>query len=750
VILKVENDLLPTTYYYSRTCETLGLHFVRLCCIYYSSTVTPVIKRVMGKRRRGKKKSSFSLLERDALETYLSYYHYLASEACFGPDSNDKGNSGAIQIDSRVRKSFETQTTWMSDHEFPSLSEENVRRPYLEMPDSLETKERRILYELCIYVGLYHTGAGKKFSNRYAVISVHPHGFDQVPDLEVPLEFPVLTCKPWYYRNDHISSSDVLESYNRSREYVKDETKTMTRIIEDYMAYPYQCVRDDIDTVQTLSNPPPFEHRRTSFIVDTKEKMNELLQELKSDQITELAFDLEAHNQSKYKQVTCLLQLSTNLGHDYVIDVLSPNVWNLVSELQPIFSNPKVVKIGHGISSIDVPSLHRDFGIFVVNVFDTMDAASQLGLNHHLGLTKLCKYYQLTSEEELERYAKLKDNYQVCDWRVRPLTDEMVEYSVLDVRFLCQLRRLLLRDLIASDNSVPATVGGKMEFVSPLKLTSDISKMDQQISRTDEITADELLVRNEIEMDSESISNNFESNHAALSESEAENYDDGLSRPSFFTAHDSTDDSVSFRTTQNADNREEETELRYMPRLMDVLSSSQQQCLRLWSEKKEPPEKTENLLLMMQRADRYRDSNKRVWNKDDMILYYDLVDWRDAVARNTGTMPSLVCTLNLLVFIAYQRPNSVSSLKKLNYLLPILLREQTELLQEIFSIVDASKMKSSERNETESDEENSIQERNEVRRTDTNVVFSHRVKVVTLIALFASCSAMVMVRYRKK
>lgn len=695
----------------------------------------------MGKRRRVKKRCPFSNSERDALETYLTYYHHLASEAWFGSNSIQNDNNCFIQIETSVKKSLECQSTWISGHEFPSLTKENVRRPYLEMPHSLETKERRVLYELCVYVGLYHTGAGKKFSNRYAVISVHPNGFDHVPDLEEPLEFPVKTCKPWFYRNDHVldtpfSSSDY-ESCNKSRSYVECETKKMKGVIEDYMAYPYQCIRNDIDTVQNMSNPPPFDIHRTSFLVDTKEKMNMLLQELNSDRITELAFDLEAHNQNKYNQVTCLLQLSTNLGNDYVVDVLAPNVWDLVSELQPIFSNPKIIKIGHGISGIDVPSLHRDFGIFVVNVFDTMEAASKLGLKRHLGLAKLCKYYHLNSEDDLERHAQLKDKYQMCDWRVRPLTDEMIEYGVLDVRFLSQLRRLLVRDLIASDQVIPNVVGGEMEFVSPLKLTSTLSTMNAQNYSTDENSNSEEMLENEIEMESETTSNNDESKHTNRSEIDVQMYDAGLSRPSFFTAHDSMDNSVSFLSTQNDEDGKEETELRYMPSLMDVLSSSQRQCLRLWTEKKEPPEKAENLLLMMQRADRFSGSKKKVWNKADMSLYYKLVNWRGDVAKKTGTTPSLVCTLNLLVLVAYQRPTSVTSLQKINYVLPALLRDQTDLLQEMFAIV----------RETESNDENNVDTHEKDQRAG---LFSHRLKVVTLFTLIASCSVVFSMRKRKK
>ena len=94
----------------------------------------------------------------------------------------------------------------------------------------------------------------------------------------------------------------------------------------------------------------------------------------KHHRITELAFDIEACNTSKYMQVTCLIQICTNEKDEYVIDVLALGVWDNVSLLAPFFANPSIVKIGHGIPSIDIPCLHRDFSIFVVKeVLDTME-----------------------------------------------------------------------------------------------------------------------------------------------------------------------------------------------------------------------------------------------------------------------------------------------------------------------------------------------------------------------------------------
>ena len=155
-----------------------------------------------------------------------------------------------------------------------------------------------------------------------------------------------------------------------------------------------------------------------------------------------MGFDLELHNKNKYTCITSLLQLSTS-QKTYVIDPYATNtkssqhpsssssiketVWNTIPKLSQFFSNPNITKIGHCISSMDVPALYRDFGIIVINVFDTVEAAKVLKLSKH-GLASLCHYYKLTPDNDLE-YSKLKELYQRQDWRCRPLEVDMLRVS---------------------------------------------------------------------------------------------------------------------------------------------------------------------------------------------------------------------------------------------------------------------------------------------------------------------------------
>mmetsp|Transcript_32824 Transcript_32824/g.32049 ORF Transcript_32824/g.32049 Transcript_32824/m.32049 type:complete len:80 (-) Transcript_32824:245-484(-) len=65
------------------------------------------------------------------------------------------------------------------------------------------------------------------------------------------------------------------------------------------------------------------------------------------------------------------MQISTR-REDYVVDTLK--LWNHISILNEIFANPAITKVFHGADS-DIQWLQRDFGIYVVNMFDTGQAA---------------------------------------------------------------------------------------------------------------------------------------------------------------------------------------------------------------------------------------------------------------------------------------------------------------------------------------------------------------------------------------
>jgi hypothetical protein len=135
----------------------------------------------------------------------------------------------------------------------------------------------------------------------------------------------------------------------------------------------------DLTTYVEILDPscePPVMEERAVYLINTTNQLMAAAEVL--SQYTEIGFDCEMHSFRSYYPLTCLIQIST-VHADFIIDTLS--VWNEIgSVLGPIFANPKIIKIGHGILSMDVPCLFRDFGIVLVSCFDTQEAASVLGL----------------------------------------------------------------------------------------------------------------------------------------------------------------------------------------------------------------------------------------------------------------------------------------------------------------------------------------------------------------------------------
>lgn len=84
--------------------------------------------------------------------------------------------------------------------------------------------------------------------------------------------------------------------------------------------------------------------------------------------VEEIAVDLEHHSYRTYQGFTCLMQVSSR-QRDFIIDTIKLRV-HLGNQLRDIFADPSKVKVLHG-SDYDVEWLQKDFGLYIVNLFDT-------------------------------------------------------------------------------------------------------------------------------------------------------------------------------------------------------------------------------------------------------------------------------------------------------------------------------------------------------------------------------------------
>lgn len=119
---------------------------------------------------------------------------------------------------------------------------------------------------------------------------------------------------------------------------------------------------------------------------------------------------------------TCLLQISTR-STDYIIDTLK--LRHVLFKLNNVFTDSKIVKVFHGSES-DILWLQRDFGVFVVNLFDTFKASQYLEMAGN-SLAYLLDFYC---------GLKIDKKFQLADWRIRPLTNEMIKYAREDTHYL--------------------------------------------------------------------------------------------------------------------------------------------------------------------------------------------------------------------------------------------------------------------------------------------------------------------------
>jgi ribonuclease D len=623
--------------------------------------------------------AGFSASAKTQLQKYFIEYRNGCERVCFPREDCPSDEETVVTAPAGNRNQTEDgeeKVIEIENHRLPALTDAVFALPYLALPKTLTSKQRRIVHEVCVDVNLFHCGVGPNRDNRYVVISIHSDGFQYVDELkENPPEpvIPTRRCRPWYHRSDHpdVTTEQLMTPTKTNpsiHPYVEESTRQGRAKIQALVDQPGQCLRDDVDKLdfkqleqKDLSDidPPEVGKDDSWLLVDTAEKMRQCCRELEEGRPTEIALDMEMYNLSKYTQVTCLLQLSSNMGKEYVIDTLAPGVWDCVSLLSTLFADPAIVKVGHSIGSLDVRSLHRDFGIFVVNAFDTYEAAQILKVPNGLGLASVCQHYGLVN---VQQYKDLKATYQTTDWRRRPLTDDMIRYGRYDVHFLLALRRLMIRDLTREElwDNVGFNRDSERRMIAKA-LAFSIKRMERE--------EDGEIVDHENDLDV-SVDESVHTIASNISD------DEGYFTPPM---QEDPNDDATRHSEYNADT------LRMQANLMRVISHSQQRCLDLWSLKKEVPTKNDTFVSVIYRAGK----GELEWSPSHMALYEDLVHLRDVVAKKEGVLPGLICSLSLLVSIAAKRPPCEASLRRISYFLPELLQEE-DYLGQILSLVRAS------------------------------------------------------------
>lgn len=138
--------------------------------------------------------------------------------------------------------------------------------------------------------------------------------------------------------------------------------------------------------------------------------------------------DTEADSLHRYRERVCLVQISDG-ARDALLDALAlPSL----DPLRTLLEDPARRKILHG-ADYDVRMLHRDHGIDLRGIFDTMVAARLVGETPFGLAALLARHFGV----------ELDKRHQRADWARRPLPREMAEYAAADTRHLRDLAEIL-------------------------------------------------------------------------------------------------------------------------------------------------------------------------------------------------------------------------------------------------------------------------------------------------------------------
>ncbi|XP_063064983.1 exosome component 10 [Engraulis encrasicolus] len=297
-----------------------------------------------------------------------------------------------------------------SPENFKMLHSKNVQRPQLRFKDKVDNSNTPFIPKIFVK-----------------------------PNATVPL--------PTYFTNKHVQKQrpEDLDVPAALADFIHQQ-RTQEHM-EDMFSHPYQHELEHLTMPESLEQRAepqmykPLDETSCHF-VDTLDDLVSLNEKL--CKTTEFAVDLEHHSYRSFLGITCLMQVSTR-DEDFLIDTLE-----LRSEmyiLNECFTDPNIVKVFHGADS-DIEWLQKDFGLYVVNMFDTHQASRALNLGRN-SLDHLLKVFCNVDSDK---------RYQLADWRIRPLPAEMAQYAREDTHYLLYVYDRLRSDLLDVGRGLPSVL----------------------------------------------------------------------------------------------------------------------------------------------------------------------------------------------------------------------------------------------------------------------------------------------------
>ena len=133
------------------------------------------------------------------------------------------------------------------------------------------------------------------------------------------------------------------------------------------------------------------------------------------------------------------------------------------------------------------------------------------------------------------------------------------------------------------------------------------------------------------------------------------------------------------------------SELPCYHRLMNAIAISQKRCLKLWTDDGEDDQMLNSTLITIIKEAAHQKGYGKDWSDNHMQLYRDLYAWRKKTAQRLAISTSEVCTLDLLVHVAYRLPTSRCELRRFSFILPSILEDvDLSYCNEMFDLVKSS------------------------------------------------------------
>ena len=289
-----------------------------------------------------------------------------------------------------------------------------------------------------------------------------------------------------------LEQSDILSSWEEIRQSISQSPANTQVAFCDKGVDPHQFEMDmravenhrtteqELEGLMALRSIELISRRDGSVrFVDTPEMFKSVIDKLKQSKI--FLFDLEMRmlvgdNRHKRDQKTCLWGMSDFEDESpTVVDVLAEGMWCLVEELlKPILENPKIIKIAHGASPLDIESLYNDWGITMINFIDSQDLLKILTGRIKLSLVNSVIWAEEESDlafPGLGEWQRLKGLYQSYDHSLRPdgrVPQGPVDYLGYDVKALIFVSSVALRRI--DDNQLTTAITKGRRACSNIKL----------------------------------------------------------------------------------------------------------------------------------------------------------------------------------------------------------------------------------------------------------------------------------------